>query len=958
MKASYPTHTQTSRQISPKRKLAGWTAMAGTGRFSRLLTLLVAGVFFTLSPSAFAAWTIKPIAVSATAAPDSGADVKFLNFSRGTMNAAGDVAFVGTLSGPTVGVQNDTGIYLFKNGALHLVLRRGQDVPGLADGTKLTDVSQPFTDVILAGNGSMLVGSVTRKDSVPGYAVLTGQPDSMQLTALNTDAAPGTEVGTTYGTISRLCFTENGKAGFLAILAGPAITGTNFSAIYTGTHGALAVAVRSGQTAPNANGAVFFGFPPGLQLNNEGRFILPCTLTGNGVTANSSNAFYAGLPGALQLIARQGAGAGGKLYAGSPGAPYQSSGGKVLFDYPLSATGSLADAGGADADRALFGGTSGDIAIVVRSFDPGPGEPGITIRPGSNGILTAGSIMNDAGTIALNTFLIGTTQDDPFGRGVYVGPRDNVVLLARSGQRAPGTPNGVVFKSVGANEITEAGDVLMGGFLAGTGVTPANDEGFWVGRPGNLQLVVRKGMSIDVGSGTKKTIATVRSISDFNGIGGRRNGRTSGFNEARQVFLSLTFTDNSQGLFRADADLAGTPSTLTVTANSGGKLTGGFLGATQRTVGKKYTVTATPDTGLLFDGWTGGITSLEKKLTFTMTPDLMLQANFIANPFIPVAGNYAGLITTTPATFAGGGLVNIKATPAGAFSGTLIFGGRKFRIKSAFDHAGHVTFGIPKTTISITLTLAISAPTGTVVGTITDGSTTAAVNTNLAIFTKANPTPLAGTFNVLLPLTGQNNDLQSAIGHGYAQITVKATGASSLVGKLSDGTALTAASSLNADGTLPVFALLYKKTGSLGGVVTFRTQATSGVDGPLDWFRPGLAVARLGLHGSRYVKPAAGGRALDLMNGLGKLRFSGGAIFATPVEKNLTIGTDNLVSFDAPDGTTLKIKTTSGLLSGKFVSPPGTKPKSFSGILQQAAKMGGGAYSGTAQTGLVELLPR
>lgn len=155
-----------------------------------------------------------------------------------------------------------------------------------------------------------------------------------------------------------------------------------------------------------------------------------------------------------------------------------------------------------------------------------------------------------------------------------------------------------------------------------------------------------------------------------------------------------------------------------------------------------------------------------------------------------------------------------------------------------------------------------------------------------------------------------------------------------------------------------LFALLYKKTGSLGGVVTFRTQATSGVDGPLDWFRPGLAGARLGLHGSRYVKPAAGGRALDLMNGLGKLRFSGGAMFATPVEKNLTIGTDNLVSFDAPDGTTLKIKTTSGLLSGKFVSPPGTKPKSFSGILQQAAKMGGGAYSGTAQTGLVELLPR
>lgn len=927
-------------------------------RSSRALPTLVAGLFLSLLPVVGRGeWKLTPLAVSGSTAPDSGTGTTFLNFSKGTMNAAGDVAFVATLTGSTIGVANDTGIHLAKNGALSLVLRRGGDVPGLADGSKLADVSPPFTDVILAADGSMLIGTVTRNNSVPGYAVLTGQPAALQLTALATDSAPGTEAGTTYGAISRLCYTENGKVGFLANVSGPNV-GAGGSVIFTGPHGALAVAARTGQTAPGANGATFLGFPPGFQLNNEGRFILPCTLTGNGVTANSTAALYAGLPGNLALIARQGSGAAGKLYAGSPGAPYQSSGGKVIFDYPLSATGSLADAGGADADRALFGGTAGDIAVVVRSFDPGPGETGITLRPGSNGILTAGSIMNDAGTIALNTFLIGTPQDDPFSRGVYVGPRDNVALLARSGQRAPGTPNSVVFKFVGANEINEAGDVLLDGFLAGPGVTAANDEGFWVGKPGNLQLVVREGMAIDVGGGTMKTIATVRSIADFQGIGGRRNGRTSGFNEARQVFLALTFTDNSSGLFRADVDTGGSAGTLTVTVSGAGKVTPSFLGATQRTVGKKFTVTAKPDAGQVFNGWTGGITSASAKLTFTMTPNLTLQASFIANPFLPVAGNYAGLITTTPATFAGGGQASIKVLPTGAFTGSLVFGGRSFRLRSSFDNAGNATLAIPKTSITVTLKLAVGGATGLLTGTVTEGAVTAAVTTNRATFTKATPTPLAGIYNVLLPIAGQDNAAQTALGQGFGRLTLTATGGARLVGKLPDAAPLSASGALNADGTLPLFTRLYKKTGSLGGTATFLAQPTSDLTGPLAWYRPALPAAQLTLSGSLYVRPAPNARVLDLAAGLSKLRLAGGAVFAAPLEKNTTLGIDNRVTFETDDGTTLTLKTATGLFSGKFAEPTGTKATSFFGALQQDAKVGGGYFLSTGQTGLVEFLAR
>jgi hypothetical protein len=46
-------------------------------------------------------------------------------------------------------------------------------------------------------------------------------------------------------------------------------------------------------------------------------------------------------------------------------------------------------------------------------------------------------------------------------------------------------------------------------------------------------------------------------------------------------------------------------------------------------VGKSYTLTAKPAPGHKFAGWTGGITSSQPRLTFTMQPGLVLEARFI-----------------------------------------------------------------------------------------------------------------------------------------------------------------------------------------------------------------------------------------------------------------------------------------------------------------------------------------
>jgi len=45
-------------------------------------------------------------------------------------------------------------------------------------------------------------------------------------------------------------------------------------------------------------------------------------------------------------------------------------------------------------------------------------------------------------------------------------------------------------------------------------------------------------------------------------------------------------------------------------------------------IGKTYKTQAKPEKGCMFTGWSGGVSSADSKLTFTMEPGLALAANF------------------------------------------------------------------------------------------------------------------------------------------------------------------------------------------------------------------------------------------------------------------------------------------------------------------------------------------
>ena len=70
------------------------------------------------------------------------------------------------------------------------------------------------------------------------------------------------------------------------------------------------------------------------------------------------------------------------------------------------------------------------------------------------------------------------------------------------------------------------------------------------------------------------------------------------------------------------------PSPLTVSISGPGEVTKGFAGTTNREIGATYTLTAKPQRGHTFTGWTGSVSSTAPTITFTMAAGFAVQAGF------------------------------------------------------------------------------------------------------------------------------------------------------------------------------------------------------------------------------------------------------------------------------------------------------------------------------------------
>ncbi len=290
-----------------------------------------------------------------------------------------------------------------------------------------------------------------------------------------------------------------GLVGPTVITSGTAANGRNDAALFWGVDGAWFVAARRGDptglngtrwdTAFGANGW------QATSLNAGGVMAFQATLAGGDVVGASNDAAtFVGGPTTLQPAVRKGdlvPVVGGSCDVGALGANVVlNRAGWLLHDLRFGAGGATPATTADDNIVMLWRPGVGNV-VVVREGAAAPLPSGA----GNFGVPALASGFGQGGAFAFTTTLTGGTVTTADDNAVFLAGLAGAQLVHREGTPAPGLPGvqmGVALPTASCSDF-EGGSVAFFCTLAGAGVTTANDQSLWLGRPGQLRLLAREG---------------------------------------------------------------------------------------------------------------------------------------------------------------------------------------------------------------------------------------------------------------------------------------------------------------------------------------------------------------------------------------------------------------------------------------------------------------------------------
>lgn len=418
---------------------------------------------------------------------------------------------------------------------------------------------------------------------------------------------------------------------------------------------------------------------------------------------------------------------------------------------------------------------------------------------------------------------------------------------------------------------------------------------------------------------------------------------------------------------------------------------------TKHEAGETLVLTATPAPGSLFDGWVSNVSlpdASSPHLSVTMQPGLTLTARFVPNVFLPVRGTYSGLLESSDPE--GRGSIMIKLGGEGSFSGTVHLGILTMRLKGVFGSDGKFTGTARARGQLFDVTLGLPAPespTKQITGSFqphvasSQGSQPAfqsTITADLAVFKKRVREvggQLTGSYNVLISPAAENADPDFPVGIGFGRVTLSRFGTAKLVGKLGDGTAVTASSPISEDANWSLYAPLDEKKGTLIGRVKFDPlQPDSDVSGLLNWSRPARAeplqregfAGQAHLTGAKYVSRVVG-RVFLNPSGAGQLSLSAPLAGGTEIgvvlpdlalDSAATLSSMNQLRATNPAlSVKAKVDPATGFFAGSFFDASQQTRVPFSGAVviggtDSAPKgnVAGGFFSRGNRTGSVQIV--
>ena len=400
---------------------------------------------------------------------------------------------------------------------------------------------------------------------------------------------------------------------------------------------------------------------------------------------------------------------------------------------------------------------------------------------------------------------------------------------------------------------------------------------------------------------------------------------------------------------------------LTIITNGVGSVSPNYGGKLLQ-IGQTYHITAIPGSGNLFNGWSRSIVTNTPGLTFVMHSNLVLQANFVTNPFIPFKGAYTGLFREPGgAAPQSAGYFTLAATDQGKFSGTLQIGVTRYSLSGQFDLKGtaQTVARYGKATLGLQFSLGMSKGVAQLTGTISNGVWTANLAAYRSVFDgRTNIPPQAGRYTMIIP--GTNDPAIGSGGDSYATVVVGNSGKISFSAVLADNTRVSQTTVLSPTGEWPLFVPAYSGKGLLFSWMKF-SQTLPGLDGSLTWIKTNLSKANYyaagftnqsAAWGSPYIPPAAGTNILSFTNA--NLVLSGDDL-AQNITVPVTLTAKNRATGPATNRLSFAISPSTGLFNGQVKNPNTRKMISFQGVVLQSAGIARGFFLNTDQSGSVLL---
>ncbi len=278
-----------------------------------------------------------------------------------------------------------------------------------------------------------------------------------------------------------------------------------------------------------------------------------------------------------------------------------------------------------------------------------------------------------------------------------------------------------------------------------------------------------------------------------------------------------------------------------------------------------------------------------------------------------------------------------------------------------FDLDGLSTISVKRTgTNNLTVELALDLHgADTITGHITDGSWTARIDADRAVFNARTHIASSFTNKYTLLIPGSSNAAAEPPGDGPGAVVVDAGGGVKYSGLMADGSPAAQKTALSKNGAWPLYVSLYGGRGSLLGWVTFTNSADPDLGGSVSWSKPALLapivypngfVVTPSLVGSVYRAPGTN-KVLNFDQGL--VAFTEGNL-ASGFTNTVGLAANGKVTNSSPNKLVLTVAPSTGQFVGSATAPGETKAIPFKGAILQKQGYGGGFFLSTNVTGRVD----